>query len=234
MPLTPEEWLRGLRGAAARMSLERLQGLPRSRIVECKGVDREGPWLLCRGSWWLPRGVLAFIDIVEEDYLPLYTGPAWLEASRGGLLVESLDASLAAVGASPRRLLVKGYASPEELLRGIDLEELGATEFLDSLRAGGGAADEAAARLMAAVAGALLLRRYGLPAPATWAPEHTGGWLRRRSWGYEAEVLVLYVSPWWQPYTGPAPGMAVAPAAVVEAAPGPVLVEAGGGWVLRL
>jgi hypothetical protein len=83
------------------------------------------------------------------------------------------------------------------------------------------------------VAGVLVLRRYALPAPATWAPE-AGGWLLGREWGWEAPRLLVYVSPSWQPFTGPAPGLAVAPAALYEIEPGGSLVRAGGGWALRL
>ncbi len=228
-----EEWLRAARAAAARMLYDSVSG-PRGRIVECQRLERRGPVLACPGSWWRPRGVVAYITLVEEPGVPVYHGPAWLEEGDGALIVASLD--LSALGPrAPVRLLVHGYASPEELTGGVTLEELGALDLEEALCSGD---TEAAARLAAGVLGALLLWRNALPAPPTWATE-PGPWLRaaRGAPGYEAPRVVLYVTPSWEPNTGLMPGMGAAPAAILEAEPGPMLLlvsEEPCRWMLRL
>ena len=229
-----EEWLREARAAAARMLYDSVSG-PRGRVVECPRLVRRGPLLACPDSWWRPRGVVAYLTVVEEPGVPVYRGPAWLEdAGEEGLLVASLDVASLSPRA-PVRLLVHGYASPEELAEGVALEALGAHWHEEALCSGD---TEAAARLAAEVLGALLLWRNALPAPPTWATE-PGPWLRaaRGAPGYEAPRVVLYVTPSWEPNTGLMPGMGAAPAAVVEAEPGPLVLLASEQpcrWLLRL
>ncbi len=230
-----EEWLRRVRRLAGEAVLEAVSG-PRGRIVECEALERRGHRLLCRGAWWRPSGVLAYVTLVGEMGVPVHRGLVWLEAYSGGLAVDNADAALSEPGGRGR-LLVHGYATLEELTGpGAGLRELGAVEEEAALCGSGGL--EAAAQLMAAAGGAVVLRRAALPAPPGFAPEH-GGWLRALGPGVlAARPLVVYVSPSWAPNTGYVTGMAVPPAAVFTLEPGPVLIDIGGGgecrWLVRL
>jgi len=226
------DWLARAREAALQ-SLEALGG-PRRATLACRETWSTRLGLACRppsSPRSLPGGAVAYATILEAPGAPVYRGFLWLEeAGAGELLLESLDLA-AAEPKPPLTVLIHGYASPEELALGVSLDLLGAeAEYGHPIRRGSA---EAAARLAAGVLGALILRRSALPAPPTWAPGEPP-WLRPVPGGYEAEAVLLYVSPAWAPNTGYAPGMAVPPAGIYRVEPGARLLAGPPAGVLAL
>ena len=229
------DWLGEARAALGRLVAESVSG-PRGLIIECSSATRRGPWLLCRPSGSLPSalhgGVVASVTVLEEPGVPMHRGMVWLEATPRGLLVGDMDLA-AAEPRAPLRLLVHGYASPVELSQGVSLELLGLHVELERLCRGD---HEAAAEAIAAILGALLLRRQALPAPPSWLPEPRP-WLEPGPGGYVARRAWLYVTPAWQPNTGFQPGMGAPPSGVFMVEPGAVVVEEPQGscrWRLKL
>ena len=212
-----EEWLTAARGAAEEALLA--ASGPRGMVVACSEAAPAAHGLHCPRSPWRPAGVLAYATVAESTGAPVYTGFIWIEASGGGVDLACLDLA-AAEPRPPLRVYIHGYASPEELARGVGLEELGAAWLAPHVCRGNA---EAAARLMAEAVGVLLLRRSALPAPPSFAPD-LGPWLRVADGVYEADPLVLYVSPSWAPNAGYTPGMAVPPAGIYVVEPGPRLL----------
>jgi len=223
-----EEWLARAREAALH-SLEALGG-PRRTRLSCREAWRTRLGIACPASW-SHGAALAYATVLEAPGTPVYRGFLWLED--GGAketVIESLDLA-AAEPKPPLSVVIHGYASPDELGLGVSLDLLGVeAEYGHPLRRGSA---EAAARLIALAMGMLLLRRSALPAPPTWAPEEKP-WLQRVPGGYEAEAVLLYVSPAWAPNTGYAPGMAVPPAGIYRVEPGARLLAGPPAGVLSL